>query len=298
MEATATVIGSSSNGRATRDESTMERLLLDYVRSYSGYFSRSESKLLQRAREQLFQELEMDLLVQRLERVHGPLKDARVLEVGSGSGSRAVAVALRGAEVVGIEPSEAGVKVSRLRAERYPGLRVRFQVGVGEQLPIPDGSFDLVFSTDVLPCVQSLGSVISENSRVLRTDGHCYHEAPNSLYPREFCYRIFWIPGMPKPLGKLYARMRGKDPRHLDSINFIYRRSLASLMRQHGFTQIGDLYPEELARKALQVDEIHSPAKRRAFQLARRLGIAAPVMLAVRAIGIHPQVRMYGTRAQ
>lgn len=276
--------------------SEMEQLLLEYTRSYSRYYSRAESKLLQRCREQLFQEREMGPLVERLERLYGPLEGCRVLEIGSGSGSRSAAVALRGAEVVGIEPSEAGVAASRLRAQRYPSLKARFEVGVGERLPFPDGSFDLVFSTEVLQHVQGLEQTIAETSRVLRPGGHCYHEAPNNLYPWEFHYRIFWIPGMPKPLGKLYARWRGKDPRHLDDINFLYPRPLAAMMRRHGFTAVRDLYVVEFWQKARETQRIRSASKRRAFAVLQRLGLAGAAVRVIGAVGVHPQVRIHAVK--
>ncbi|HZK66471.1 MAG TPA: class I SAM-dependent methyltransferase, partial [Chloroflexota bacterium] len=216
----------------------MEACLLEYVRSYSRFYSRAESKTRQRAREQLYQEREMGDLVSRLEQVHGSPEGAAVLELGSGSGARSVAVALRGARVVGIEPSDAGVAASQMRAARYPGIEVGFQVGFGERLPFPDNSFDLVFSTDVLQHVQQLDRVLEETRRVLRPGGHCYHEVPNNGYPWEFHYRMFWLPYLPKPLGKLYARARGKDPRHLDDVGFFYRGSLFSRLRRRGYTDV------------------------------------------------------------
>ncbi|MGI5835781.1 MAG: methyltransferase domain-containing protein [Chloroflexota bacterium] len=274
----------------------MEKLLLEYTQSYSRYYSRSKSKLMQRCREQLFQEREMGALVDRLERLYGRLEGCRVLEVGSGSGSRSVAVALRGAEVTGIEPSEAGVAASRLRAQRYPHLKVRFDVGIGEELPFPDGSFDLVFSTEVLQHVQNMERVIAETSRVLRPGGHCYHEAPNNLYPWEFHYRMLWFPGMPKPLGKLYARLRGKDPRHLDDISFIYPRPLSNMMRRHGFTEIRDLYEVEFWQKTTETERIHSSSKRKAFELLRRLGLSRPIVRAISFLGIYPQVKVHAVK--
>jgi SAM-dependent methyltransferase len=271
---------------------------VDYVRSYSRFYSRAESKTLQRAREQLFQEREMGALVRRLKDLHGPLRGARVLEIGSGSGGRAVAVALEGAEVLGIEPGEAGVVASRVRARRYPDLKADFRVGVGERLPFPDESFDLVFSTEVLQHVQDLERTISETYRVLRRGGHCYHEAPNNLYPWEFHYRVFWIPYLPRPLGRWYARMLRKDPRHLDDIRFLYRPSLSALLRRHGFGQVRDLYGEEFRQKALQTDSIRSPAKRRALHLLRRLGLAGLALAAISTLGIHPQLRICASKAQ
>lgn len=278
-------------------DSLMEQLLLEHTRSYSRFYSRSESKTVQRSREQMFQEREMAPLVQRLERLYGPLQGARVLEIGSGSGARSVALALHGAEVVGIDPSEPGVAASRLRAQRYPGLRVDFRVGVGERIPFPDGSFDLAFSIEVLQHVQVLWRVIAETHRVLRPGGHCYHEAPNSLYPREFHYRIFWIPYMPKAAGKLYARLRGKDPRHLDDINFLYRGALTSLMRRHGFVQIRDLYSEELAEKVLRPEKIRSPIKRRLFHVLSRLRLFCPAIAIADTLGTHPQLRIHAVKS-
>ncbi len=277
-------------------EEMLDALLLEYVNSHSRFYSRAESKILQRAQEQRFQEREMGPLVERLERMHGPLDGARVLEIGSGSGGRSVAVALRGARVYGIEPSKAGVRASEIRARRYPGLQARFQVGIGEQIPFPRESFDLVFSTDVLQHVQVLPQVVAESYRVLRPGGRCYHEAPNNLYPWEFHYRMLWLPHTPKPLGKLYARVRGKDPRHLDDVGFLYRRSLISLMRRHGFVDLRDLYPEELARKARDVESIRSPMKRRAFGLLQRLGLAGLGLGVISTLGIYPQLRICGSK--
>ena len=274
----------------------MEQLLLEHTRSYSRFYSRSEAKTLQRSREQMFQEMEMAPLVQRLERLYGPLQGARILEIGSGSGGRSVALALHGADVVGIDPSEPGVAASRLRAQRYPGLRVDFRVGVGEQIPFPDGSFDLAFSIEVLQHVQVLWRVVAETFRVLRPGGHCYHEAPNGRYPREFHYRIFWIPHMPKPAGKLYARLRGKDPRHLDDINILYRGALVSLMRRHGFVQIRDLYSEEAAEKVLRPEKIRSPIKRRLFRLLSGLMLSHPAVAIADTLGTHPQLRIHAIK--
>ncbi len=279
-------------------EDAMERLLLEYTRSYSRYYSRAESKLLQRCQEQLYQEREMGALVGQLERLFGPLKGARVLEVGSGSGSRAVAVGMAGAEVVGVEPSGAGVAAARLRARRYPHLRTQFMVAFGEKLPLLDGSFDLVFSTEVLQHVQDLQQVIAETHRVLRPGGHCYHEAPNGSYPREFHYRIFWIPCMPKPLAKLYARLRGRDPRHLDDIRFLYGRPLKAVLRRIGFSFPRDVYVEEFWQKASRPELIRSPLKRRIFSLCQRLGILPVALRAFAAVGLHPQLKIHAVKPE
>ena len=48
---------------------------------------------------------------------------------------------------------------------------IRYLKGVGESLPFPDGSYDVVFCCDVLEHVRDLPKVVSEISRVLKTGG-------------------------------------------------------------------------------------------------------------------------------
>src|SRR5262249_45210730 len=54
---------------------------------------------------------------------------AHVLELGSGTGGWCTALALAGYQVTGLEPDEPGVRVSELRALRYPATRQAFHVG-------------------------------------------------------------------------------------------------------------------------------------------------------------------------
>jgi ubiquinone/menaquinone biosynthesis C-methylase UbiE len=73
----------------------------------------------------------------------------QVLDVGCGTGTLAMEAARRvgrGGRVAGVDPGEQQITRARAKAARRH-LPIEFQVGVIEQLPFPDQTFDVVFST-------------------------------------------------------------------------------------------------------------------------------------------------------
>lgn len=86
----------------------------------------------------------------------------RVLEVGSGLGILAAAVAARGAEVVGVERSPEQLAAAR----RTPN--VTLVEGDAHALQFPDASFDLVYARYVLEHVSDPQRVLREMRRVAR----------------------------------------------------------------------------------------------------------------------------------
>ena len=72
-----------------------------------------------------------------------------VLDVGCGTGTLAMEVARRigtTGRVVGVDPGTEQIARARAKAAQR-NAPVEFQIGVIEQLPFPDQSFDVVFST-------------------------------------------------------------------------------------------------------------------------------------------------------
>jgi SAM-dependent methyltransferase len=67
----------------------------------------------------------------------------------------------------------------------------RYTLGAGEQLPYPDGSFDLVLSHEVLEHVLDDRLAAAEMARVLRPGGRAVIFVPNRLYPFE-THGIYW----------------------------------------------------------------------------------------------------------
>lgn len=93
-------------------------------------------------------------------------RDDRVLDVGTGPGLVAAAAAEQGAEVVGVDFSEAMLaEASRL----HPAIE--FRAASAEALPFPDSTFDAVVGNFILHHAGRPAKVLEEAFRVLRRDG-------------------------------------------------------------------------------------------------------------------------------
>ena len=120
-----------------------------------------------------------------------------VFDVGSGYGGRAVRFAELGARrVVGLEPSASHCAEGRAFAHAKAMPQVTFVEGVGESLPFPDASFDVVTSYDVFEHVSDLGSVLDECERVLRPGGALYAVFPPYYHPTG-AHLDAWLSRMP-----------------------------------------------------------------------------------------------------
>jgi SAM-dependent methyltransferase len=98
--------------------------------------------------------------------------ESRVLEIGCGSGRYALYVAesVR-CEVLGLDINAAGIANCRQLAEERK-LAVRFECcDVSKGLPAETGSFDAVFSTDVLCHIPNRAALLGEIHRVLEPGG-------------------------------------------------------------------------------------------------------------------------------
>ena len=93
-----------------------------------------------------------------------------VLDLGCAGGFMAEALAKRGAQVTGIDPASDAITAARQHAQA-DGLRIAYDVGVGEALPYDAAGFDAVVCVDVLEHVTDLQKVMFEVARVLRPGG-------------------------------------------------------------------------------------------------------------------------------
>lgn len=101
-----------------------------------------------------------------------------VLDLGCAGGFMAEALAERGARVTGIDPAVKAIAAARRRAEAT-GQDIRYVVGVGEDLPHPDATFDIVVCVDVLEHVSDLEQVLTETRRVLKPGGLFFYDTIN-----------------------------------------------------------------------------------------------------------------------
>jgi ubiquinone/menaquinone biosynthesis C-methylase UbiE len=87
----------------------------------------------------------------------------RLLDLGTGTGVVALALAERypEAEVVGIDFSPAMIEEARRTLPPELGGRVRFEVGDASALSCPDGDFQLVVLSNMIPFYDELARVVA-----------------------------------------------------------------------------------------------------------------------------------------
>jgi demethylmenaquinone methyltransferase/2-methoxy-6-polyprenyl-1,4-benzoquinol methylase len=102
-----------------------------------------------------------------------PRPGMRILDVATGTGMVAFALAQRGAEVIGLDQSEAMLGAARARLARTPGLasQLTFIVGQAESLPFADGEFDALSFTYLLRYVDDRAATMRELARVVKPGG-------------------------------------------------------------------------------------------------------------------------------
>ena len=101
----------------------------------------------------------------------GPVRGARVLEVGCGAGQGSRWVARHGGHAVGCDVAEGMLAVGR-RLNAATGLDVPLVAADARHLPFVDRSFDVVFTAfGAIPFVPDPGTIHREVARVLRPGG-------------------------------------------------------------------------------------------------------------------------------
>jgi len=102
--------------------------------------------------------------------------EARVLDIGCGTGRVAIRIAEQAAfHVDGLDLSGDMIGFSRAAAERSPAAsRLTFTIGDVAALPFPDGQFDLVISSMSQHHWADAGAGVREIRRVLRPTGQAW----------------------------------------------------------------------------------------------------------------------------
>ncbi|HED54778.1 MAG TPA: class I SAM-dependent methyltransferase [Phycisphaerales bacterium] len=109
-----------------------------------------------------------------LSRVRPIRKQAKLLEIGSGTGSMLAHLCEQGYDAVGIEINQD--QVDRALAA-HPGLPI--QLADGGLIPFEDNSFDVVASFDVFEHIPDSDVHLGEVARVLKPGGRYLLQSPN-----------------------------------------------------------------------------------------------------------------------
>jgi SAM-dependent methyltransferase len=101
----------------------------------------------------------------------GPARGRRLLDVASGFGQDAAALAARGARVVGAEPSARMSALARMAAAERSGPQPAWVRCWADALPFADASFDGVICKGALDHFDRPETAIAEMARVTRPSG-------------------------------------------------------------------------------------------------------------------------------
>ncbi|MBN1400412.1 MAG: class I SAM-dependent methyltransferase [Anaerolineae bacterium] len=112
------------------------------------------------------------------------LEGVAILDVGCGLGLYTDRFRARSEHVYGVDIDPDKVRQVR---KRWPQVAE----GSAEDLPYPNGFFDVVFSNEVLEHVQDDRAAVEEACRVLKPGGHLVIFTPNRWYPFE-THGFYW----------------------------------------------------------------------------------------------------------
>jgi SAM-dependent methyltransferase len=172
--------------------------------------------------EELWEELPDDLAPSELEVRREFLRRElrrgdRVLDLGFGSGVFTDELARAGLSVVGIEVAHTAVRRAQTR---FPRLDFRL-APIDGPLPLRDGSFDLVWASEVIEHVADTGRWLSEARRVLAPAGRRLVTTPSHGRLR---LAVGGIERYSEPLG--------------DHLHLYTRGSLRRLLQEFGFGEV------------------------------------------------------------
>lgn len=181
------------------------------------------------------------------------LTDARVLDVGAGSGI----IANHMSQCVGPDGQVVAVDVMD---QRQVQNGFRFVQVTDTRLPFEDASFDVVISNHVMEHVGNHHAQLThltEINRVLKENGMCYIAVPNRWSIIEPHFRLPLLSWLPPALRSTYLRLVGRG-RFYDC-NPLSRAELIHLIHQSGL--IADEATLEAIKVMLIVENVSSLMK-------------------------------------
>ena len=159
-----------------------------------------------------------------------PSGDERALDVGTGAGALALALAPLVREVVGLDPVPELLELARARA----APNTEFVEGDGTALTYPDGAFDLAGTHRTLHHIAQPERIVAELARVTRPGGHVL--VVDQL-----------APGEPAEAAELHEFETVRDPSHARLLTDTELRELFPANRLALLRERSDDEPRELS---------------------------------------------------
>lgn len=212
----------------------------------------------------------------------------RILDVASGAGNDARALAGAGARVVGVEPSSRMLGLARLCEEKQPASapRARFVQAWGDVLPFADGVFDAALCKGSLDHFDRPGEAIAEMARVTRSDGRVvlaianYESAGCRLARGLDALREGWL-GVPlRPGRRMYDVPSDHFTRYDPALARVHAEAALVLERVEGLS-LGWGFPGWARLLARLPERVAFAAVQGLDAWARRLPALADVLIVV-----------------
>jgi ubiquinone biosynthesis O-methyltransferase len=238
--------------------------------------------------------------VDGIEKEFSQLKGKRMLDIGCGKGGILVSSAQRGANVVGFDIDKYEIKIAKLRVEESGLDNVLVFKGDCRHIPLHDNYFDIVTITGVLEHVNDIENVIKEIVRVIKPNGLCLISTPNPFYPREGHYKIFWVPYLPKKLGEIYLRMRGRNPAFFNnSVTYPYPSipKIQKLFKKNRM-EVRNITEEVILAKFNDPQVIENERIRKVIKVLRKLGVNNLTAKLIISFHFYPGARIIAMRGK
>lgn len=206
---------------------------------------------------------------------------ARILEVGAGLQLLSLFLREQGHDIVALEPVGMGFDFFSAASEEIlfeagaSGLET-LPIRVEELAPALHGTFDFIFSVNVIEHLPDLDAAFRAMASVLAESGSMVHLCPNYTVPYEPHFGIPLVPRAPRLTAKIFDKRIQKDwPEVWPSLNFISAHSVRRLARANGLSvefDQGLLYDflTRLERDPIYADRHQGGAVGSAYAVLRR----------------------------
>lgn len=237
--------------------------------------------------------------------VYAPFAGRDVLVVGSGHGAEWIALAQRGARVVGLDLEWPVSRFARERARRH-ALVPAFALGDATRPPFAPGQFDWVFLRQIVEHVPRADqdAFLKATARLVREGGHLFVDAPNQWDPIDRhdsgLPLVHWLP---RTLRRAIVRRLGREVptlepaaagRHVPCHDFPSPRTLRRALRRVGRFERRSWYKEFAsltAYRAFRAREGRNVSAVRAGLLRLTVGVldtVGPIKWVLRRGGSNP----------
>ena len=212
----------------------------------------------------------------------------RLLEVGCGTGSLAIAAATRGCDVVATDLSMRWAVLARKRLAEAETRNVALVCCSAEQPPFADASFDVVVASDVIEHASDQRAFVAGCARMLKPGGLLFLATPNRFsLGLETHVRLWGVGFLPRPLAKRYARAVRKS-----TYEHVRLRSALGLRRLLRAEALEPRIVPPAIPPATQ--QLYDGLELRLVRAYNRLRRYAPVRMALLAVG--PFFHVFGRK--